>query len=100
VAHAAAALVVVGNVPAPAEIATLTRFSAGYGPKLAVLCYRSDPDRLYLGDRRNLEQEVEGARIGLGRAGWDVLPLPPGARLKDRWKLRTKRPARGLAASS
>jgi uncharacterized protein (DUF58 family) len=100
VGDASAALVVVGSVPAPAEIAVLTRISATYGPKLAVLCYRSDPDRLYLQDRRDLQRDVEGARLGLGRAGWDVVPLPPGARLKDRWRLRIKRPARGLAASS
>lgn len=100
VAHPASALVVVGSVPAPAEIGTLTRISSGYGPKLAVLCYRSDPDRLFLQDRRDLERDVESARLGLGRAGWDVLPLPPGTRLKDRWRLRTKPAARGLAAFS
>jgi uncharacterized protein (DUF58 family) len=98
-AHGAAALVVVTHVPTPAETASLTRISSGYGPKLAVLSYRSDPDRLYLQDRRDLDRDVEGARTSLGRAGWDVLLLPPGARLKDLWQLRNKRPARGLAAS-
>jgi uncharacterized protein (DUF58 family) len=99
VAHGAAALVVVTHVPTPAETASLTRISSGYGPKLAVLSYRTDPQRLYLQERRDLERDVEGTRISLARAGWDVLLLPPGARLKDVWGLRTKRPARGLAAS-
>jgi uncharacterized protein (DUF58 family) len=98
-AHGAAALVVVTHVPTPAETAALTRISSGYGPKLAVLSHRSDPDRLYLQDRRDLDRDLEGARTSLARAGWDVLPLPPGARLKDVWQLRTKRPARGLASS-
>jgi uncharacterized protein (DUF58 family) len=99
VAHGAAALVVVTHVPTPAEAAALTRSSSGYGPKLAVLSYRTDPGRLYLQERRDLERDVQGARISLARAGWDVLLLPPGARLKDVWGHRTKRPARGLAAS-
>ena len=98
-AHGAAALVVVTHVPTPAETASLTRISSGYGPKLAVLSYRTAPDSLYLQDRRDLDRDVEGARTSLGRAGWDVLLLPPGARLKDLWQLRNKRPARGLAAS-
>jgi uncharacterized protein (DUF58 family) len=99
-AQGAAALVIVTHVPTPAETGALTQVSAGYGPKLAVLCSATRPDRLYLPDRRELERDVEASRISLGRAGWDVLLLPEGARLKDRWTLRTKRPARGLAASS
>ena len=96
----AAGLVVVTHVPTPAETASLTQISAGYGPKLAVLCYGARPDRLYLPERRELERDVEAARISLARAGWDVVLLPEGARLKERWTLRTKRPARGLAVSS
>ncbi|MGH2663060.1 MAG: DUF58 domain-containing protein [Actinomycetota bacterium] len=92
-----AALLVVTRVPSPAEVAELSRAGSGYGPKLAVLIHRVNPDDLHLEARHNLDRETELARRSLGRAGWDVILLPPNGRLHDAWTLRTKRPA--IAAS-
>jgi hypothetical protein len=94
-------MVVVTHPPDPAELAALSRISAVYGSKLAVLLVPHDVDDLYLRPRAELERRVEGARLSLLRAGWDVLVLDARRRLSDIWQRPSKRPApRTTAASS
>jgi uncharacterized protein (DUF58 family) len=95
------ALVVVTHPPDPEELSALSRISAVYGSKLAVLVVPQDIDDLYLRPRAEIERRVEGARLSLLRAGWDVLVLGARQRLSDIWQRRPKRPApRTTAASS
>lgn len=94
------ALVVVTHVPPPEEVALLSRLAGGFVNRLAVLVHRQDPDQLYLPARQDADRVAEGARGSMGRAGWEVLLLPPSGRLREIWQLRDKRPARRIAASS
>jgi uncharacterized protein (DUF58 family) len=99
-AGAGTALVVVTRVPEPEEVAVLSRLSAGFANRLAVLVHRQDPEDLYLPARQKLDHTAEGVRGSLARAGWEVLLLPPSGRLRDIWQLRDQRPARRTAVSS
>jgi uncharacterized protein (DUF58 family) len=95
------ALVVVTHPPDPEELSALSRISAVYGSKLAVFLVPHDIDDLYLRPRAEIERRVEGARLSLLRAGWDVLVLDARRRLSEIWQRRPKRPEpRTTAASS
>jgi uncharacterized protein (DUF58 family) len=93
-------LVVVTHPPPPAELAALSRISAFYGSKLAVVLLPQDRDDLYLRARSDLDHRIESARLSLLRAGWEVLVLDPRRRLSEVWQLRPKRPASRITVSS
>jgi uncharacterized protein (DUF58 family) len=94
------ALAVVTHPPDHAEAAALTRMSAVYGAKVAVLLVPPAVDDLYLRPRAELDRRVESARLSLVRAGWDVLVLDPRRRLSDTWQRRQRPAPRTTAASS
>jgi hypothetical protein len=85
-------LIVVSAPPPGVELTSLIRAGAAFGPKLAVLVYPVDPDALPPERQAQLEGRASQARLSLSRAGWDVLLLPPSARLKDVWHTTKVRP--------
>jgi uncharacterized protein (DUF58 family) len=85
-------LVFVSAPPVPAELGALIRAGAGFGQKLAVLIYPTDPGRLPPERQAQLEGRASQARLSLARAGWDVLVLPPSMRLQERWHTPMERP--------
>jgi len=90
----------VTHPPPPAELSALSRISAFYGSKLAVVLLPQDRDDLYLRARSDLDHRIESARLSLLRAGWEVLVLDPRRRLSEVWQLRPKRPASRITVSS
>jgi uncharacterized protein (DUF58 family) len=92
-------LIVVAAPPVPTELTSLIRTGAAFGPKLAVMVYPADPDTLPPERQAQLEGRASQARMSLSRSGWDVLVLPPSARLKDRWHTTQVRPLAGSASS-
>ncbi len=91
-AAADTSLVMVGGIPAPGEVTSTIRAASGYGPKLAVLIYPVDPQRLTAERLAELEGRATQARLALTRAGWDCILLPPSMRLNDRWHVPKERP--------
>lgn len=91
-AAADTSLVLVGGIPAPGEVTSTIRAASGYGPKLAVLIYPVDPQRLSAERLAELEGRATQARLALTRAGWDCILLPPSMRLNDRWHVPKERP--------
>ena len=91
-AAADTSLVLVGGIPAPGEVTSTIRAASGYGPKLAVLIYPVDPQRLTAERLAELEGRATQARLALTRAGWDCILLPPSMRLNDRWHAPKERP--------
>jgi uncharacterized protein (DUF58 family) len=85
-------LVFVSAPPVPAELGSLIRAGAGFGQKLAVLIYPTDPGRLPPDRQVQLEGRASQARLSLARAGWDVIVLPPSMRLQERWHSPVERP--------
>ena len=85
-------LVFVAAPPVPAELGALIRAGAGFGQKLAVLVYPTDPGRLPPERQAQLEGRASQARLSLARAGWDVIVLPPSMRLTERWHSPLERP--------
>jgi uncharacterized protein (DUF58 family) len=85
-------LVFVSAPPVPTELGSLIRAGAGFGQKLAVLVYQSDPGRLPPERQAQLEGRASQARLSLARAGWDVIVLPPSMRLVERWHTPQERP--------
>jgi uncharacterized protein (DUF58 family) len=92
-------LIVVSAPPVPTELTSLIRTGTSFGPKLAVLVYPVDPDALPPDRQAQLEGRASQARLSLSRSGWDVLVLPPSARLKDLWHTTSARPLVGSASS-
>jgi uncharacterized protein (DUF58 family) len=84
-------LVAVAAPPQPAELTSLIRSGAAFGPKIAVLVYPADPDALPPERQAQLEGRATQARLALTRAGWDCIVLPPSMRLKDRWHVPKER---------
>ena len=82
-----AALVMVTGVPGPEEVGVLTGMRNGPSSRLVILVEDDAPSA------RPSRDGVEGARLALGRAGWDVLILPPDYSLADRWQRRIRKPA-------
>jgi hypothetical protein len=85
-------LVFVSAPPVPAELGSLIRAGAGFGQKLAVLVYPTDPGRLPPERQAQLEGRASQARLSLARAGWDVIVMPPSMRLQERWHTPLERP--------
>jgi uncharacterized protein (DUF58 family) len=85
-------LVFVSAPPVPAELGALIRAGAGFGRKLAVLIYPTDPVRLPPERQAQLEGRASQARLSLARAGWDVIVLAPSMRLQERWHTPVERP--------
>jgi len=85
-------LVFVAAPPVPNELGALIRAGAGFGQKLAVLIYPTDPGRLPPERQTQLEGRASQARLTLARAGWDVIVLPPSMRLQERWHTPLERP--------
>lgn len=83
-----AAVIVVTRVPDAEEVAALTRLRSGSASRMAILVQDGAPSGV----------AAEAAWVTLARAGWEVLMLPPGESLAERWRRRTRRPA--IVASS
>ena len=63
------------------------------------MVYPVDPDTLPPERQAQLEGRASQARLSLSRSGWDVLVLPPSARLKDVWHTTRARPLAANASS-
>ena len=85
-------LVFVSSPPVPNELGALIRAGAGFGQKLAILIYPTDPGELPPERQVQLEGRATQARLSLSRAGWDVIVLPPSMRLLERWHAPLERP--------
>jgi uncharacterized protein (DUF58 family) len=85
-------LVVVGAPPQPAELASLIRTGATFGPKVGVFVHPTDPETLPPDRRGQLEGRASQAQLSMSRSGWEVLVLPPSARLRDVWHASRTRP--------
>ena len=90
------ALVVVTHVPSAPEIAAITRLAPAAGSRVVVMV--RDPDEPPNTGWAKEARDVDAARGSLTRSGWDVLVLPPDARLGDLWPRR--RALRAITASS
>ena len=91
------AVIVVTGVPDPEEVAVLTRLRNGPASRLAILIDQAVGASAGSGSPRPAHPErrtdAAGARLALGRAGWDVLLLAPDQSLAERWHRRTRQPA-------
>jgi uncharacterized protein (DUF58 family) len=85
-------LVVVGGPPPPPELASLIRTGATFGPKIAVLVHPTDPETLPPDRRGHLEARASQAQLSMSRSGWEVIVLPPSARLREAWHASRTRP--------
>jgi hypothetical protein len=85
-------LLVVGAPPSPTELASLIRTGATFGPKVAVLVHPTDPEALPPDRRGPLEARASQAQLSLSRSGWEVVVLPPSARLREVWHASRTRP--------
>jgi uncharacterized protein (DUF58 family) len=92
VAASDATLVVVGAPPPPGELSSLLRAGSAFGPKFAVLVHPTDPETLPPDRRGQLVGRASQAQLSLSRSGWEVLVLPPSARLRDVWHASRTRP--------
>lgn len=89
-ASAETSLVLVTAPLGPGDLGPLTRACAGFGPKLALLVYPTDPAALPPDRQAAVEGRAGVARLSLGRAGWDVVILSPSMRLGDVWHSNTQ----------
>jgi uncharacterized protein (DUF58 family) len=85
-------LVVVGAPPPPNELAALIRTGAMFGPKIGIFVHPTDPDTLPTDRRAQLDGRASQARLSMSRSGWEVLVLPPSARLREVWQTSKTRP--------
>lgn len=85
-------LVVAGAPPPPNELAALIRTGAMFGPKIGVFVHPTEPDSLPPDRRTQLEGRASQARLSMSRSGWEVLVLPPSARLREVWQTSKTRP--------
>jgi uncharacterized protein (DUF58 family) len=85
-------LVIVGAPPPPNELSALIRTGAMFGPKVGVLVHPTDPESLAPDRRGQLESRASQARLSMSRSGWEVVVLPPSARLRDVWNSNKTRP--------
>jgi len=91
-------LVIVTAPPQAAEATALIRAAAGYGPKMAVLVYPTDPKSLSAREQGELEGRAAAAHSSLARVGWDVFLIAPEQKLAEVWRSR-KIPRRRAAES-
>ncbi len=85
-------LVVVGAPPPPGELASLIRTGATFGPKIGVFVHPTEPDTLPADRRAQLEGRASQAQLSMSRSGWEILVLPPSARLREVWHASRTRP--------
>jgi uncharacterized protein (DUF58 family) len=85
-------LVVVGATPAPNELSSLIRTGATFGPKVGVFVHPTDPETLPPDRRGQLEGRASQAQLSMSRSGWEIVVLPPTARLRDVWHANRTRP--------
>jgi hypothetical protein len=85
-------LVVVGAPPPPTELASLIRTGATFGPKIGVFVHATDPESLPPDRRGQLEGRASQAQLSMSRSGWEILVLPPSARLREVWHANRTRP--------
>jgi uncharacterized protein (DUF58 family) len=85
-------LVVVAAPPPPNELAALIRTGAMFGPKIGVFVHPTDPASLPSDRRAQLDGRASQARLSMSRSGWEVLVLPPSARLREVWQTSKTRP--------
>jgi uncharacterized protein (DUF58 family) len=90
-ASADTSLVFVSAPPAPGELTSLIRSGAGFGPKMAILIYPTDPTALPADRRTQLENRASQAVLMLTRAGWDPIVLSPSMKLRERWHIPRER---------
>jgi hypothetical protein len=93
-------LAVVSAPPTPPDVARLIRIGSGFGRKLAAFVYAVSPSAVPGPAGEELEKRATVARASLGRAGWEVLVLPPEGKLGDVWQRTTKRALRTAGSSS
>ena len=84
-------LVVVTAPPLGPEVTVLLRAAAGYGPKIGVFVYPTDPQALPPRERAELEGRAAAAHSSLARTGWDVFVIAPEQRLSEAWRTKTTR---------
>ncbi|MEX2274584.1 MAG: DUF58 domain-containing protein [Actinomycetota bacterium] len=84
-------LTLVTAPPTPNELPSLLRAGAGFGPRLAVLVYPSEPASLPPERQTQLEGRASQARLAFARSGWDVVVLSPSTRLQDAWTTTRER---------
>jgi uncharacterized protein (DUF58 family) len=82
-------LVFVTAPPLGPEVTSVIRAASGYGPKMAVLVYPTDPAALPAREQGELEGRASVARSSLARAGWDVFVIGPEQKLSDVWRNST-----------
>jgi uncharacterized protein (DUF58 family) len=85
-------LVVVGAPPPPNELASLIRAGSTFGPKIGVFVHPTDPDTLPPDRRGQLEGRASQAQLSMTRSGWEIVVLPPSARLREVWHASRTRP--------
>lgn len=85
-------LVIVGAPPAPNELPSLIRTGATFGPKVGIFVHPTDPDTLPPDRRGQLEGRASQAQLSMSRSGWEILVLPPSARLRDVWHANRTQP--------
>ena len=85
-------LVVVGAPPPPTELSSLIRTGATFGPKVGVFVHATDPETLPPDRRGQLEGRASQAQLSMSRSGWEIVVLPPTARLRDVWHANRTRP--------
>lgn len=85
-------LFVVGSPPPPTELTALIRTGATFGPKVGVFVHPTEPETLPPERRAQLEGRASQARLSMSRSGWEIVVLPPSARLREVWLANRTRP--------
>jgi uncharacterized protein (DUF58 family) len=93
-------LAVVSAPPTGPDVARLIRIGSGFGRKLGALVYAVSPSSVSGPAAEELEKRASVAGASLGRAGWEVVVIPPEGKLGDVWQRRTKRALRAAGSSS
>jgi uncharacterized protein (DUF58 family) len=85
-------LVTIGAPPPPTELPSLIRTGSMFGPKIGVFVHPTDPQTLPPDRRSQLEGRATQAQLSMARSGWEVVVLPPTARLREAWHANRTRP--------
>jgi hypothetical protein len=81
-------------------VARFIRIGSGFGRKLATMVYAVSPSSVAGPAAEELEKRASVARASMGRAGWEVLIIPPEGKLGDVWQRTNKRALRAVGSSS
>jgi uncharacterized protein (DUF58 family) len=93
-------LAVVSAPPTGPDVARFIRIGSGFGRKLATMVYAVSPSSVAGPAAEELEKRASVARASMGRAGWEVLIIPPEGKLGDVWQRTNKRALRAVGSSS